>query len=123
MLSDQNGKYDYFRTNFSIHCTEGEMNAKIKAALRDVTKLEINRFVSHRAKIQEIWPKLEIKTALYLTRPRYKSVANILKGTQQMRDETTSAIIIRVTFLAVAIALNGCWFWLASFQGAQHDHS
>ena len=51
MLSDQNGKYDYFRTNFSIHCTEGEMNAKIKAALRDVTKLEINRFVSHRAKI------------------------------------------------------------------------
>ena len=54
MLSDQNGKYDYFRTNFSIHCTEGEMNTKIKAALRDVTKLEINRFVSHRAKIQEI---------------------------------------------------------------------
>ena len=53
MLSDQNGKYDYFRTNFSNHCTEGEMNAKIKAALRNVTKLEINRCVSYKAEIQE----------------------------------------------------------------------
>ena len=53
MLSDQNGKYDYFRTNFSIHCTEGEMNAKIKAALRDMTKTgNKNRFVSYKAEIQ-----------------------------------------------------------------------
>ena len=29
-----------------------------------------------------------------------------------MRDETTTAIIIRVTFFAVAIALNGCFDWL-----------
>ena len=33
--------------------TTSEINVKIKAALRDIIRLEINRFVSYTAKIQE----------------------------------------------------------------------